>query len=205
VFAASGDGLASDGQGDGAAHVDFPASSPWVVGCGGTRLETSGAARSGETVWNSNGGGTGGGISALFPVPTYQSGVTLPPSANAGAAPGRGVPDVAADADPYTGYQVVVDGQAQVIGGTSAAAPLWAGLFALVNEAAGKPVGQPHATLYGHASAFNDVTSGDNKVSGVGYSAGPGWDACTGLGTPRASAIANLFQAVAAPAGPSGA
>ena len=193
VFAASGDGLASDGQSDGAAHVDFPASSPWVVGCGGTSLQTSGSARSGETVWNSNGGGAGGGISTLFPVPAYQAGVTLPPSANKGAAAGRGVPDVAADADPDTGYRVVVDGQAQVIGGTSAAAPLWAGLFALVNAAAGKPVGQPHATLYAHASAFNDITSGDNKVGGIGYSAGPGWDACTGLGSPKAAAIAASF------------
>jgi kumamolisin len=193
VFAASGDGLASDGVDDGAAHVDFPASSPWVVGCGGTSLRTSGSALDGETVWNSNGAGAGGGISTLFAVPAYQAGVTLPPSANKGAATGRGVPDVAADADPNTGYRVVVGGQAQVIGGTSAAAPLWAGLFALVNAAAGKPVGQPHATLYARASAFNDVTSGDNKVSGVGYSAGPGWDACTGLGTPKASEIAGAF------------
>jgi kumamolisin len=193
VFAASGDGLATDGASDGEAHVDFPASSAWVVGCGGTRLETSGSTRIGETAWNSNGGGTGGGISALFPVPSYQGGVALPPSANAGAASGRGVPDVSADADPDTGYSVVVDGQTQVIGGTSAAAPLWAGLFALVNEAAGKAVGQPHTILYGHASAFNDVTSGDNKVDDVGYSAGPGWDACTGLGTPRGQAIANSF------------
>jgi kumamolisin len=193
VFAASGDGLASDGASDGEAHVDFPASSPWVVGCGGTRLETSGSTRTDETVWNSNGGGTGGGISALFPVPAYQSGVRLPPSANAGAAGGRGVPDVSADADPDTGYRVVVDGQAGVIGGTSAAAPLWAGLFALVNQAAGKPVGQPHATLYANAGAFNDVISGDNKVDAIGYSAGPGWDACTGLGTPKGRAIADSF------------
>jgi kumamolisin len=193
VFAASGDGLASDGASDGEAHVDFPASSPWVVGCGGTSLQTSGSALTGETAWNSNGGGTGGGISALFPVPTYQSGVNLPPSANAGAATGRGVPDVSADADPDTGYRVIVGGEDQVIGGTSAAAPLWAGLFALVIQAAGKPVGQPHATLYGHAGVFNDVTTGDNKVNNVGYSAGPGWDACTGLGTPKGQAIAASF------------
>jgi kumamolisin len=194
VFAASGDGLATDGESDGKAHVDFPASSPWVVGCGGTRLEVSGASLTGETVWNSNGGGTGGGISALFAPPAYQSTVQLPPSANPGAAPGRGVPDVASDADPNSGYQIVVGGQTQAIGGTSAAAPLWAGLFALVNEAAGKPVGQPHATLYANPSAFNDVVSGNNKSNGIGYTAGPGWDACTGLGTPRGAAVAGLFS-----------
>ena len=200
VFAASGDGLATDGEADGKAHVDFPASSPWVVGCGGTRLQTSGAALTGETVWNSNGGGTGGGISALFAPPAYQGTVKLPPSVNAGAGPGRGVPDVASDADPDTGYQVVVDGQSQVIGGTSAAAPLWAGLFALVNEAAGKPAGQPHTTLYANPTAFNDVVSGDNDANGVGYSAGTGWDACTGLGTPKGATIAALFGQ-GAPAG----
>ena len=86
-----------------------------------------------------------------------------------------------------------MNGQAQVIGGTSAAAPLWAGLFALVIEAAGKPVGQPHSTLYANAAALNDVTSGDNKVGGVGYEAGPGWDACTGLGSPKAPAVIGAF------------
>ena len=192
VFAASGDGLATDGVSDGKAHVDFPASSPWVVGCGGTRLETSGAVLKGEAAWNSNGGGTGGGISALFAVPAYQDKVALPAPVGSTKA-GRGVPDVAADADPDTGYSVVVDGQTAVIGGTSAAAPLWAGLFALANAAAGKPVGQPHASLYAHAAAFNDVKTGNNKVGSVGYSAGPGWDACTGLGSPKAAAIEAIF------------
>jgi kumamolisin len=191
VFAASGDGLATDGQSDGKAHVDFPASSEWVVGCGGTRLGAE--ARAAETVWNSEGGGTGGGISDLFAAPAYQASVTLPPDANGGSHKGRGVPDVAGDADPDTGYRVVVDGKAQVIGGTSAVAPLWAGLFALVNAAAGKPVGQPHATLYAHPEAFNDVTHGNNESGGVGYKAAKGWDACTGLGTPRGAAIAALF------------
>ena len=193
VFAASGDGLAVDGQTDGKAHVDFPASSPWVVGCGGTNLQARGDQLGPESVWNSNGGGSGGGISDLFPVPDYQDQVTLPPSANSGAAPGRGVPDVAGDADPDTGYVVVVDGQTEVIGGTSAVAPLWAGLFALVNENAGRPVGQPHAVLYANPGAFNDVSAGDNKATGIGYSAGPGWDACTGLGTPRGAAVVALF------------
>ena len=115
VAAASGDGLATDGASDGKAHVDFPASSPLVLGCGGVRLDASAGAITAEAAWNSNGGGTGGGVSDLFPVPTYQAGVKLPADVN-GAHRGRGVPDVAGDADPDTGYRVVVDGQSQVIG-----------------------------------------------------------------------------------------
>ena len=192
VLAASGDGLATDGVSDGKAHVDFPASSPYVLGCGGTRLDASGGAITGESVWNSDGGGTGGGISDLFPVPAYQASVRLPPAVGGGGA-GRGVPDVAGDADPNTGYRVVVDGQSQVIGGTSAVAPLWAGLFALINAAAGKPSGQPHAVLYAHPQALRDVTTGDNASGSLGYQAGPGWDACTGLGAPKGLAVAALF------------
>ena len=150
VLAASGDGLATDGESDGKAHVDFPASSPLVLGCGGTRLDASKAAIIGETVWNSEGGGTGGGISDLFPVPAYQDAVSLPADVN-GARKGRGVPDVAADADPQTGYRVIVDGGSEVIGGTSACAPLWAALFALINQATGKAQRPAacHALLWG--------------------------------------------------------
>ena len=193
VFAAAGDGLATDGQTDGKAHVDFPASSPWVVGCGGTKL-TGAPGATPESVWNSQGGGTGGGISDLFAVPTFQSAIQLPTSVNPGGRQGRGVPDVSGDADPQTGYRVVVDGQPQLIGGTSAVAPLWAGLFALVNELAGKPVGLPLPTLYAHPEAFNDVRLGDNREGGLGYGAEQGWDACTGLGTPKGSAVAALFS-----------
>ncbi len=192
VLAASGDGLATDGVADGKAHVDFPASSSYVLGCGGTRLDASKGAVTAESVWNSDGGGTGGGISDLFPVPAYQASIPLPPSAGGGGA-GRGVPDVAGDADPNTGYRVVVDGQSQVIGGTSAVAPLWAGLFALINAAAGAPSGQPHATLYAHPEAFRDITTGNNTSGAIGYHAGPGWDACTGLGAPEGAAVAALF------------
>ena len=163
------------------------------MGCGGTRLG-GGSANDPESVWNSNGGGTGGGISGLFPVPAYQAGIDLPASANGSGKTGRGVPDVAGDADPDTGYRIVVDGQVEVIGGTSAVAPLWAGLFALVAEAAGKPVGQPHAQLYAHPAAFQDVLSGDNRSGNIGYVATEGWDACTGLGTPKAADIIGLFR-----------
>ncbi len=198
VLAASGDGLATDGVDDGKAHVDFPASSPLVLGCGGTHLTASSTEISGETVWNSDGGGTGGGISDLFDIPAYQAPLSLPASVN-GQRKGRGVPDVAANADPDSGYRVVVDGQAQVIGGTSAAAPLWAGLFALINAGAGRPSGQPHAVLYAHADAFRDIVLGDNRSGSVGYAAAKGWDACTGLGSPRAAEVAALFASGKAP------
>ncbi len=190
VFAASGDNLATDGVADGKAHVDFPASSPYVVGCGGTRLTADGTARHAETVWNSNGGGTGGGVSVKFARPAYQSAANVPPGPKGG---GRGVPDVAGDADPASGYLVVVGGQTEQIGGTSAVAPLWAGLVAAINAAAPKPVGFAHPVLYGNAARFNDIVAGDNKVGGVGFAAGPGWDACTGLGTPIGAALLALF------------
>lgn len=192
IFAASGDGLATDGQADGRAHVDFPASSPWVVACGGTRLGADGSTKE-ETVWNVDGAGTGGGVSDLFAVPSYQQTLKLPSSANGDGRLGRGVPDVAGDADPNTGYRVIVDGRAEVIGGTSAVAPLWAGLFALINERVGKSIGDPHAALYAHPKVFNDIRKGGNRSGGVGYDAIPGWDACTGLGTPKAQAVAALF------------
>jgi kumamolisin len=178
------------------------------VGCGGTALDASGGVRSGETVWNSNGGGTGGGVSDVFSVPAYQSGIKIPAEIGTHATHkhpratgGRGVPDIASVADPDTGYQIVVDGKNGVIGGTSGAAPLWAGLFALVNAAAGKPVGQPHATFYAHPEIFNDVTVGNNKSGTIGYSAGKGWDACTGLGTPKGAEVISTFAASASKAG----
>lgn len=189
VCAASGDSLATDGQTDGAPHVDFPASSPQVVGCGGTRLNASAGKIADEVVWNADGSGTGGGISQLFPQPDYQKTITLPGAAS------RGVPDVAADADPNSGYRIVVNGAVSTIGGTSAAAPLWAGLFALLNEGRSKPIGQPHELLYQNATAFRDITEGDNKTGNTGYAAGPGWDACTGLGSPNGAALAKVFAA----------
>lgn len=165
----------------------------------GTSVVASADAITSETVWNSDGGGTGGGISDLFDVPAYQTAVTLPPSVNAGRT-GRGVPDVAGDADPNSGYSVVVDGQTQVIGGTSAVAPLWAGLFALINATAGRPSGQPHVVLYANPGAFRDTTSGNNESNGIGYVATQGWDACTGLGSPMGAMVAALFPAAQTPA-----
>jgi kumamolisin len=184
VCVAVGDQGSSDGVNDGLAHVDFPASSPNALACGGTTLNVSGDTILSEVVWNdssSGGGATGGGISDQFPLPSYQQGVGVPPSANSGGKVGRGVPDVAADADPNTGYEVDIDGSSAVAGGTSAVAPLWAGLVARLNQALGKPVGFLNPNLYGpvhQAGAFRDITSGNNGA----YSAGPGWDACSGWG-----------------------
>ena len=197
VFVASGDNLATDSVDDGQVHVDFPAASPYAIGCGGTQLNASGGSVASEVVWNDGTSGTGGGISTLFPVPAFQSGVTLPPNASTGAA-GRGVPDVAGNAAPGTGYQIVVNGQTQQVGGTSAVAPLWAGLAALLNQGAGKPVGFFLPTLYAQAaSAVREITEGNNIPSGstLGYSAGPGWNACTGLGVPEGQMLLQLFAA----------
>ena len=178
------------------ASVDFPASSPNVLACGGTRLLRDGT----ETVWGSllsqGGGATGGGISSVFPVPAFQNGVHLPPSLNPGAGPGRGVPDISGNADPQSGYQVLVDGQPGVVGGTSAVAPLWAALIALLNQGLGKSVGFLTPQLYqlpATAQALKDITVGGNG----GYHAGPGWDACTGLGSPIGSALLAALTAKA--------
>jgi kumamolisin len=192
VLAASGDDLATDGETDGRAHVDFPASSPLVIGCGGTRIDTAQQQIVGEVVWNQGGSGTGGGISDRFAAPAYQSNAKLPKSVSSGHS-GRGVPDVSGDADPASGYRVVVNGIGGLIGGTSAVAPLWAGLFALVNEKATRPAGFAQPLLYGNPNAFADIIKGDNKVGGLGYTAGKGWDACTGLGRPIGDKIAKLF------------
>jgi kumamolisin len=188
ICAAAGDNGSSDGVDDQQAHVDFPASSPYILGCGGTRLDASGGRVTDEIVWNeaaTGDGATGGGISALFPLPPWQEGVPIPPSVN-DQRRGRGVPDVAGDADPRTGYQVYFDGQSVPVGGTSAVAPLWAGLIALLNQKLGRSVGYMNPFLYQHSvqlthsRALRDVTSGSNGA----YTAGPGWDACSGLGTP---------------------
>jgi kumamolisin len=200
VTTAAGDNLATDGLTDGQAHVDFPSASPYALGCGGTHIQVSGGQITDESVWNNGTSGTGGGISAVFPVPSYQSGVTLPPSAN-GAGPGRGVPDVAGDADPSSGYQVVLAGQTIVVGGTSAVAPLWAGFIALANQAAGKTHGFINPLLYANAQGFREITQGSNIPSGssVGYQAGPGWNACTGLGVMiGGQLLTTLSQALAA-------
>ena len=183
VFAASGDNDSSDG-GSTPANVDVPASCPHVVGCGGTNKTASA-----ETVWNdnpgqSNGEGTGGGYSTIFPVESFQVGAP-PAPANSKYGKGRMVPDVSADADPTTGYEIYVHGGLTVVGGTSAVAPLYAGLFASF----GAKLGFVTPTLWQNQGAFNDITKGENGL----YSAAKGPDPCTGIGSPIGTQIATLF------------
>jgi kumamolisin len=103
----------------------------------------------------------------------------------------RGVPDVAGDADENTGYDVRVDGSDTVIGGTSAVAPLWAGLIARINSAMGKSSGYINPTLYHNPAAFNDITQGNNGD----FAVASGWDACTGMGSPNGTKIAAALSA----------
>jgi kumamolisin len=193
VCCASGDNGSSDGVNDGRAHVDFPASSPHVVACGGTRVEVKDGAISDEVVWNAGaaGGATGGGISDVFPPPSWQDAAKVPPSANPGHRHGRGVPDVAADADPATGYQVRVDGTDAVFGGTSAVAPLLAALVARINQGLDTRAGFLNSVFYGESGrpALRDITKGANGA----YKAAKGWDACTGLGSPDGKKLLELL------------
>jgi kumamolisin len=193
ITAASGDNGSSDG--DSGNNVDFPASSPHVLGCGGTELIAANGAIQEEVVWNDQaqgGGATGGGVSSVFTLPPWQMKSNVPSSPT--SAGGRGVPDVAGDASPETGYNVFVGGQSQVIGGTSAVAPLWAALIALLNQQRGSSIGFANVTLYQNAEkGFHDITQGNNGA----FSAGPGWDACTGLGSPNGNQLSQIFAAAA--------
>lgn len=183
IFAAAGDNDSSDG-GPTRANVDLPASAPHVIGCGGTKRLRSGV----ETVWNDNPGesdgeGTGGGFSTLFkPMPSWQAG--------APHGPGRMVPDVAANADPDTGYEIVLGGKTEIVGGTSAVAPLYAGLFA----AFGEKLGFVTPELYLNPTCFDDIVKGENGA----FRAGVGPDPCTGLGSPIGKRLADLFAHPAA-------
>jgi kumamolisin len=270
VCVAAGDNGSSDGATDGQVHVDFPASSPHALACGGTKLvaDASTGAITSEVVWNetaANEGAGGGGVSDEFALPSWQATAGVPARAAssgsgsgsgsggtgegggtgsgsggtgsgsggtgeggghrrhhhhlpshahaevssdpqapdaaatgdaAAEAGGRGVPDVAGNADPTTGYQVYSDGKSQVVGGTSAVAPLWAGLVARLAEVTGQRFGLIQTSLYAGVTpgddvpGFNDITSGNNGA----YAAGPGWDACTGLGSPDGTALLSKLQ-----------
>ena len=187
VCVAAGDHGSSDSEDASVtrANADFPATSPHVLACGGTRLETARGTLTGESVWNNHDGwATGGGVSEIFPVPAFQAGASIPKNINPGGKKGRGVPDVAGDADGDTGYKVRVDGVNTVIGGTSAVAPLWAGLIAVLTQGKGASLGFLTPRLYAlpaGSPALRDIVTGDNN----GYHAGPGWDPCTGLGVPN--------------------
>jgi len=198
VTAAAGDSGSSDQDGS-AAHVDFPASSPHALACGGTtlRADTSTDKIDAETVWNDgiSGGATGGGVSDIFKLPTWQANAGVPMRGDARSG-GRGVPDVAGDADPRTGYQVRVDGKPEVIGGTSAVAPLWAALVCRLAQAAGGPLGLLQPLLYAGikpgvgSNGFRDIVAGSNGA----YHATAGWDPCTGLGSPDGEALLTVVR-----------
>ncbi len=212
ICAASGDDGSRDQLDDGHAHVDFPASSPYVLACGGTTLLFSGNTFTGEKVWNDGGrdqggGATGGGVSDDIAQPSWQKGI-VPPSVNPGNHVGRGVPDVAGNADGVSGYAILADGQLlSGVGGTSAVSPLWSALIARANQKLGKPVGYINPLLYtslGKTNAFRDVTSGNNDPTGGklgGYQSGSGWDACTGWGSPDGTNLVNALTASSATSG----
>lgn len=192
----SADFASDDSNWDGKAHVDFPASDPFALACGGTQLSASSGAISKEVVWHDGANdGTGGGVSRFFALPSYQQNAGVPPAADPAGPVMRGVPDVSGDAAPASGYRIVCDGTSfpdpsqgiPPVGGTSAVAPLWAGLIARINQGLNKPAGFINPLLYaGPANtAFRDITEGDNGD----YKAGAHWDACTGLGSPNGQSL----------------
>jgi len=198
VTAAAGDMLATGGVDDDQVHVTYPASSPYALSCGGTRLSLSAdvASISDEIVWKEGNRGTGGGVSDLFEVPIYQQTAGVPPSVSSGQL-GRGVPDVAASAAFSNGYRIVVNRRQTVQGGTSAVAPLWAGLIALVNAERGSNLRMIHEQLYADPTFFRRISEGDNKAGILGYLAGPGWNPCAGLGAPIGARILEGLTAIA--------
>jgi subtilase family serine protease len=203
VVASSGDtGAISDGGPP--RQVSLPASDPLVLAVGGTTLDASrpSGAYHGEMAWNADTDASGGGYSRVFSRPAYQDGV-----ARIGAA--RGVPDVAANADSSTAMALVFTGGLLPAQGTSAATPLWAGVIALADQAAGRPLGFVNPAMYriargpAYHRAFHDVVTGDNSVlwpTGivVGYNAGAGWDPVTGWGSPNAQFLVPLLARRAA-------
>lgn len=198
VFAASGDDGARDASPSRTFQVDYPAADPYVTGTGGTRLTLQNGKVLGEVAWN-NGEGRGAGGGGVSPdaVPDYQTGLKIPENANKTGVPGRGVPDIAGNADPATGYRIRVGGSEQIIGGTSAVAPLYSALAVRLNEGLGgtRQVGFMNPFLYkngmaGTAPFFNDITSGTNN----GYNTNPGWDAVTGWGSVNGEKLLAAYK-----------
>jgi kumamolisin len=214
VCIAAGDDGSSDAVTDGQAHVDFPSASPYVLSVGGTTIPSK-SGNAPDIVWMEgdglradNGGSTGGGVSVVFPRPAWQSGITIEPI-NPGAIVGRCMPDLAANADwNASPYLLYVDGSAQANGGTSAASPLVASLVTLINaaRAPAQRVGYltpvlyqagPSATVTVGSAGCTDVVSGDNVTATIGgFSAGPGYDAVSGWGTPNGQSLAQILATV---------
>jgi len=190
IVAAAGNNGSTGGVDDGKSHVEFPASCPHVLAVGGTRLTAANGTITSETAWNGGvqSGATGGGYSAVFARPAWQAAVAT--------QAGRGVPDVACNADPETGSNILIDGQLEVLGGTSAAAPLWAGLFVLLNQKLNRRLGFVNPSLYSldQSRTFRDITMGNNGA----YTATFGWDPVTGLGTPMGTQLLQALQGVGA-------
>jgi kumamolisin len=206
VLVSSGDSgafIASTTQ----AQTSYPATEPWVLACGGTTVGNINGTTFDEFVWNDTGaagpGASGGGVSAQFPVPDYQASVSVPKRNGTGTV-GRGIPDIAGNASENSGYEQFINGSSQPVGGTSAVAPLYAGLIALINANLGFSVGFLNPILYGlNSSVFRDVVGApgpaNNSLQGVtGYPAGVGWDACTGFGSVKGVALQNALQAARA-------
>jgi Subtilase family len=195
VVAAAGDNGFTDGNHDGKPHVDFPASSPYALAVGGSRLSATREAVISEVAWT----GSGGGVSTLFPEPEWQKAAQIarrPDGSN-----GRGVPDVAATADPSTGYVAIIGGNNVVVGGTGAAAALWAGLIARINQGVGKNIGYTNQVLYQQAGAdgaLRKIVKGNDVRGNIANS---GWNAVTGWGSPDGRKILAAFQNGAAPRG----
>jgi kumamolisin len=183
VCFSSGD-RGDDSDKDGKPRVHFPASSPHVISCGGTHWNVS-SKRLNEVVWSETlptcVAQSGGGVSKAFDQPVWQSSASVESQTGRN---GRGVPDVSGKADMAAGYSMIVGGYNVTMGGTSAVAPMWTGLIARLNQELGHNVGYLSPYLYRDVctSAFHDITEGSN---GTHYKAGPGWDPCTGLGTPH--------------------
>lgn len=203
VCIASGDFGSGDAVGDGLAHIQYPASDPWVLAVGGTTIGDVSGTSFDEYAWNdifSIGGlseqtATGGGVSDLFPPPWYQADASVPPSVN-DAHRGRGIPDVAGNASVNSGYPIILGGSPAPfpMNGTSSSTPLWAGLIAVINAALDENVGFVNPVLYAlGSSVFRDIVAEpgatDNSLGAPGYPAGPGWDACTGWGSPKGAAL----------------
>ena len=195
ILASTGD-LGSNDCSNHRRSVDDPASQPWVTGVGASSIHSTG-----ETVWNNSYGATGGGVSSVWARPAYQAAAAQSESSVSCGTAGtscREVPDVAANGDPNTGYVIYYDGQWNTMGGTSISTPTWAALTALADSSpacAGHPVGFANPALYklaatAYGANFGDVTSGANGYDHVaGFSAGPGYDMASGLGTPNARSI----------------
>jgi kumamolisin len=205
VSASTGDAGSEAQIDDGRAHVNYPATDPNILAVGGTTLHkkrgSSKPAIASELVWNDGKqDGTGGGISDYLPRPSWQSAKVVQPSINPTHFQGRGIPDVAANADPNTGYLTYSGGKFGLVGGTSASSPLWAALIARCNQLLGARVGNFNALLYstiGPAKVLNDITKGNNDTDGLldgQYKAKAGWDACSGWGSPNGEKLLNALK-----------